>query len=494
MIYCFYFQYQLNHNFPYIKKVIISKNITLEKYVDDKFINWPGFKYLLKTLGAIISNLYIWVLIGVFFVFSCYFEINFIFTIILGYFLILSYHVLRRIQNRENGKKFSLIVHYIFLIFCSIYSFLVYLYQFRGTDLISSKIDYSSDNFFVKNLPNIGFSIYQNDYLYFNFLPHFGNLFISVLFVNEIYRQYKIVTKKEIFELKIMDELKAKKEEINKKLKKRDLSEEDKELYQSDEFEANKEALGKLSSKYICSNITRTLTKFYWLFLYISIGIIFSYYDLSFSMVIYIIIFGVIFILMFHRRIINLTKYINKPHGSYFVSKAIRYTLVEKRISNSQTEYYRSIAFKYLLIYNFIFIILFYLYGVFDLFQHGCNDKFFKGCESSNDPIFEPNGNAENYIRSFAFLFGIYVDIRKEGLIDVAWVHILLSLLIGLDIYCQKLEKKYTMESKIIRDNLLVVSNEMNTLFRYFGRRDLNVGIKIGLKLAGIPSLSRIAS
>ena len=492
VIYCFYFQYQLNHNFPYIKKVIISKNITLEKYVDDKFINWPGFKYLLKTLGAIISNLYIWVLIGVFFVFSCYFEINFIFTIILGYFLILSYHVLRRIQNRKNGKKFSLIVHYIFLIFCSIYSFLVYLYQFRGTDLISSKIDYSSDNFFVQNLPNIGFSIYQNDYLYFNFLPHFGNLFISVLFVNEIYRQYKIVTKKEIFELKIMDELKAKKEEINKKLKKRDLSEEDKELYQSDEFEANKEALGKLSSKYICSNITRTLTKFYWLFLYLSIGIIFSYYDLSFSMVIYIIIFGIIFILMFYRRIINLTKYINKPHGSYFVSKAIRYTLVEKKISNSQTEYYRSIAFKYLLIYNFIFIILFYLYGVFDLFQHGCNDKFFKGCESSNDPIFEPNGNAENYIRSFAFLFGIYVDIRKEGLINVAWVHILLSLLIGLDIYCQKLEKKYTMESKIIRDNLLVVSNEMNTLFRYFGRRDINVGIKIGLKLAGIPSSEEV--
>ena len=29
---------------------------------------------------------------------------------------------------------------------------MVYLYQFRGTDLISSKIDYSSDNFFVQNL------------------------------------------------------------------------------------------------------------------------------------------------------------------------------------------------------------------------------------------------------------------------------------------------------------------------------------------------------
>jgi hypothetical protein len=203
VIYCFYFQYQLNHNFPYIKKVIISKNITLEKYVDDKFINWPGFKYLLKTLGAIISNLYIWVLIGVFFVFSCYFEINLIFTIILGYFLILSYHVLRRIQNRENGKKFSLIVHYIFLIFCSIYSFLVYLYQFRSTDLISSKIDYSSDNFFVQNLPNIGFSIYQNDNLYFNFLPHFGVTFISVLFINEIIRQIKLLKAKSCEEVDV---------------------------------------------------------------------------------------------------------------------------------------------------------------------------------------------------------------------------------------------------------------------------------------------------
>ena len=131
------------------------------------------------------------------------------------------------------------------------------------------------------------------------------------------------------------------------------------------------------------------------------------------------IIFAVFFILIFLRRISKLTKYINKKE-TYFISKVIRYSFVEKPLSQSQNKYYRSIAFKYLLSYNFILLIILYLYGVFDLFQHGCNDQFFKGCEQSNEPFFEPDGNVENYIKAFSYLFGIYVDIRNEGLIEVA--------------------------------------------------------------------------
>ena len=90
-----------------------------------------------------------------------------------------------------------------------------------------------------------------------------------------------------------------------------------------------------------------------------------------------------LFIFKFFRRIIKLTKYINKEGGSYFISKVIRYSLVERPISEELNRYYRSFALKFLLSYSFVFIIILYLYGVFDLFQHGCNDSFFKGCEKS---------------------------------------------------------------------------------------------------------------
>ena len=77
------------------------------------------------------------------------------------------------------------------MICCSLNSLLVYIYQFKDDDFIKSKYDFSSDHFFVKNLPNIGFSIYLKDNLYLNFLPHFGITFVSELFITEIRRQLK---------------------------------------------------------------------------------------------------------------------------------------------------------------------------------------------------------------------------------------------------------------------------------------------------------------
>ena len=55
----------------------------------------------------------------------------------------------------ENGKypyknEFLSALHYIFLIFCSLNSLLVYLYQFKNDDFIKSIFNVSSDNFFLK--------------------------------------------------------------------------------------------------------------------------------------------------------------------------------------------------------------------------------------------------------------------------------------------------------------------------------------------------------
>ena len=489
VLYCFYFQYQFD-NFPYLMKIMGNKKINLENYVETRFKKLPKTKYFLNTLGIIISNLYIWILIALFFVVSCYFEINLIFDIKLAYFLLLVFLVFRKIQNPKRGNKFSPLIHYIFLIFCSLNSFLVYLYQFKVDEFIKSNISFSSDNFFTKNLPNIGFSIYLKDNLYLNFLPHFGITFISVLFISEIQRQLKNLKFTKFVKSNTMQNLKEKKNEIDEKLKDETLSDEDIGLLKAQKFEENEIVLKHLAIKYFFVNLMKIFTSFYWLFLFLSIGIIFSFYDLSFSMVIYIIIFSIIFILMFYRRITKLTGYIRKP--SYFVSKVIRYNIVEQPLKIHQKLFYRNVAFNFLLAYNFIFFIILYLYGVFDLFQHGCNDSFFKGCEKSNDPIFTPDGTAENYIKAFAYLFGIYVDIRNEGLIKTAWVHILLSVLIGFDIYAHKLENRYTDQSEKIRLNMLKISNENNKLFRHDRMKDTNILIKIGLKLAGINSSKEV--
>ena len=486
VLYCFYFQYQFD-NFPYLIRIMQSRKIDLEKYVDKKFRKLPMTKLFLFSLGKIISDLYIWMLIGLFFVISCYYEINLIFCVKLGYFLLLSFFVLLKIQDERRGNKFSPLPHYLFLVFCSLNSLIVYIYQFKVDAFINSSFGgFSSENFFTKNLPNIGLSIYLKDNLYFNFLPHFGITFISVLFIAEIKRQLKNLVKRTLTKSKTMAILDKNKSEIDAKLNDKTLGDEDIYLLKAQKYEANEVVLKHLSIKYFVVNMMKIFTAFYWLFLFLIVGIIFSFYDLSFSMTIYIIIFSFVFLFMFLRRIVKLTAYINK--SSYFVSKVIRYTIVEQPVSIQLKKYYRSVAFKYLLSYNFIFFIFLYFYGVFDLFQHGCNDSFFKGCEKSNEPIFSPDGTVENNIKAFAYLFGIYVDIRNEGLIKVAWVHILLSLLIGFDIYAQKLENKFTEKSKKIRLDMLTITNENNTLFRYDKMKDTNILIKIGLKLAKLES------
>ena len=269
VLYCFYFQYQFN-NFPYLMNIMNNKKINLENYIEKTFKNLTKTKYILNILGIIISTSYMWILIAIFFVIICYFEINFIFAIKLGYFLFLSFNIIKKILNNERNTKFSPILHYIFIIFCSINSFLAYLYQFRSNDFIKSLFDgIFNENFITKNLPNIGFSIYQKDNLYFNFLPHFGVTFISVLFINEIIRQIKLLNVRKFKKLKTMMILKSKKEEIEKKLRDENLSTEDREILKSDIYQENAKVIKHLKIKYFFVNFIKICTEFYWLLLFI---------------------------------------------------------------------------------------------------------------------------------------------------------------------------------------------------------------------------------
>ena len=487
VIYCFYFQYQI-YNFPFLKRIIENDKITLGNYVEFKFENFKRIKHILFVLGNIILELYVWILIGLFIFVSCFYEINFIFAFKLAWFLLLSYSFLKKIQNPEKGVEYSSFWQGLFLFFCCINTLSVYLYQFISDEYINYYDNIlESKNFFVINLPNIGFTMYNRDDLYYHFLPHFGIIFISVLFIWEIRSQLDKLSKanKSKSKKKKIDEIE---DEIVIQLKQPNLSSEEKDLLKAKKFEKNKVLLKHLSIRYFLINIMRIITKFYWLLLFLAIGLIFCFYDLSYSMAIYMIIFFIIFISMFHKIITKLTDYISRP--SYFISKVIRYSLVEVPRHIIQNKNYRSIGFRLLLSYSFIFFVLLYLYGVFELFQNGCDPDFFKGCEKRNKPIFTNDSNTEKYIKAYSYLFGIYVDIQNEGLMNVAWIHILLSVLIGFDVYAQKLENKFTDDGEEIKALMQKLTNENSILFHYTLMSDTNILIKLGLDLAGINNIN----
>ena len=487
VVYCFYFQYQIL-NFPFLKRIIEDKKITLGNYVKEKLTDFKRIQKFLYLIGNIILELYIWILIGLFIFISCYFEINLIFAIKLSWFFVLSFNFLKKIQNPGKDIGYSAFWHGVFLAFCCISTLSVYLYQFLSDDYIyiyQEEIK-DSNNFFLQNLPNFGFTMYNRDDLYYNFIPHFGIIFVSVLFLREISKQLKKLSKDKKVESKKKNEENELEDEIDIQLKNEKLTEEEKDLLKAKKYQNNKKLLKSLSIRFFLVNMMKLITKFYWLLLFFTIGIIFCLYDLSYSMTIYIIIFDVTFIRMFHRTISKMTDYMSRP--SYFISKVIRYSLVEVPRHIERNKYFRSIAFRYLLSYSFIFFILLYLYGVFDLFQNGCNPEFFRGCETRNDPIFTPGDTTEKYIKAFSYLFGIYVNIRTEGLMNVAWIHILLSAFIGFDVYAQKLENKFTEDSERIKKQMQKINNENNALYPYIYMADTNILIKLGLDLEGLNS------
>ena len=152
---------------------------------------------------------------------------------------------------------------------------------------------------------------------------------------------------------------------------------------------------------------------------------------------------------------------------------------MEKKLHIQNNKNYRSISFRFLLGYSLLFIFMFYLYGVFDLFQHGCDEKLFKGCEYRNSPIVSENiknsgdyNSTEAIFQSFSYLLGFYINIQKTGVLSAAWAHLLFSFLIAFDVYIQKIENYFTVCSIINRRNYRHLSNENIRLKALFSDGD----------------------
>ena len=505
VIYCVYFQYRAHKN-EYIKNLVHNKKICLRHYVTNKFKQMPLLRDNILFLGNLSLHLYLWFLVFLFVFFSCYFEISVIFCIKLIIFFISIFSFIRTIQkdyskNSTNNFRCIYGYNYFFLIFTCLNTFAVYLYQFLCLNLFSikKKIE-DSENPIIKNLPTIGFTVYSDDNLFYNFLPHFMTAVISVLitnrmkdFLEQIKENFRENNKKLRREKTIiMENIKNIENEIE------EIKEEKNEFIQekkySDKYNSNIEEIKIKSRRIFKINIILLYTKVYWLLLFLSLGIIFSTYDLSFSILLYIIVFGFLFIKMYHHIISRMRNYLKEK--SYFISKVIRFKVVEQPKHQKINRYYRILTFNCLFFLSLLYLVLLYFYGLFDLFQHGCNPDYYRGCDPSFSPIFKPtnvtNGtnvtenSKEDIIKSISFLFGIYINMRKENIITIAWIHLVFSGLICLDIYNQKLENTYLSIFNDLRSELQKLINENNALEKYSDLSDVNILIKIGLTLAGI--------
>ena len=185
---------------------------------------------------------------------------------------------------------------------------------------------------------------------------------------------------------------------------------------------------------------------------------------------------------MFYRIISKLSNYIKKR--SYFISKVVRYSLIEDPKHYMILRQYRITSFRCLLIYSFVYFTLLYAYGLFDLFQHGCKEKVFLGCDSSHSKLV--GDDSEDLIKIITFLFGIYINTHEKNLIEICWIHCLVATVLVSDLYNQKLEDNYRRKYDTLRKELQALINENNVLEKYSRIIDYNILIKIGLTVAGI--------
>ena len=457
-VYCFYAQYQF-YNCKEYKDLEENGNINIKNFIHKKLSKYHFIEEIFYLIGIVIVNIYIWLIIILFILSTCLFESNLLFGIELCFFFISLFFFMKFIQEPKT-YQISIKKSYFLLLFSGSYTFAVYIYQviyliyYPSSDKqsIGDKID-NSKNFFFQNLPNIGFTKYDENKLYTKLFPHFLSNFVSLLLYLEIKRSIKINEKIIVQDYKNkIKAIKNEKNEDNKEKKEQKKS-------AAKQYQENLNKMSILELKNIFFNIMIFITKFYWIFLFLVVCILFTTKFLSFGMIIYLIIFGLTFILSFYNIVNTLTNFIKKE--SYFISKLLRYSLIETKSHIKKNASARKIAFHFLFGTNCIFLSILYLSGVFYLFENGCNPEYWKGCNNNHHSFFsKKNKESKDIIISILYLFGFYVDLENNGILSAAWADLLLFFLIGFDVYIQKLEHFFTNKSTQNRIEYKILANE----------------------------------
>ena len=433
IIYCFYAQYQFNNHQIY-QDIVNNENINLSNLINIKLNKNKKIKKILFLIGSIISHLYIWILIILFIFSICYYEINLLFLAEFCIFFLSVYLISLFIQDDKNKTKVNKVA-IIVLIYSGIYTLSVYFYQIICHEVINlgNKINIAN-NFVISNLPNIGFTKYDENILYTKLFPFFFNNFISILYLSEIERLLKFKKKSEINGLNSKNN-----DNFEQDVGVEEVLKEEESLSAAEKYHKNVGKMTNLELKNFLMNIILILTKFYWLFLFLIACILFTMNYLIFGIILYIIIFGCTFIFMFYKIISALNKFLKKD--TFFISKVIRYSLIERKFHIEQNTKYRKIGFKISFFISCLYFIIFYLSGVVYLFENGCNPKYWIGCDNHHYHIInEDNKNIKNIFISLSYLFGFYVKLEKSGIFSACIYNIILFSLIAFDIYVEKIE------------------------------------------------------
>ena len=182
VVYSFHFQYK-TYNYNYIKYLLNDNELTLDNIIKNKFYNSPKVIKVFSLIGSILMKIYFWALVIFFIFFSCYFEINLLFGIKLILFFTLCYQFLTTIQQPKERKCVSKCINWIFLLYCCLNTFASYIFQLDFDFLKGIR---QKEGFIYQNLPNIGFTFYDEKERYINFIAHFLSSFICSLYVYTI--------------------------------------------------------------------------------------------------------------------------------------------------------------------------------------------------------------------------------------------------------------------------------------------------------------------
>ena len=208
-------------------------------------------------------------------------------------------------------------------------------------------------------------------------------------------------------------------------------------------YDKNVDKMSILNLKYYFFNLVIFMTKLYWLFIFMSICILFNTKYLTLGMIIYIIIFGSAFIFTFFSIVKTFDNFIKKE--SYLISKLLRTSFIEIKSHIIESVSCRQNFFEYLFGISCLYLIFIYISGVIYLIENGCNPDFFKGCDINHESFFSKNNeDKRDKMFSIFYLFGFYVDLSNKMLISASWGYLFLFYLIGFDIYVQQLEYYFT--------------------------------------------------
>ena len=439
IVYFYYFEYQIylikNKKTKYkdLEVLLNNPNITFHLYFKNNLkFGFFIYDYFMKIL----NHIFIWIYTFLFIFFLCYFELNILFSIQLLLFLISIYLLLQKIQtnikdnntsvNRNKSNYKDIATTYIFLIFSVANTFIVYLYQFIRHDFFYNRI---KDTFLVgEKLSYIGLKKYS-DKLYIKLLPFFVINFISILFLNELDNFQKRIEQESIFFNNIGSNNENDKQKTDLFIVNN--NEDYTELYEN-----CKNEIINIKLKLFGANFILIITKIYWIFLFLVIAIVFNYFSLS--TLVYIIIFGITFISMFKEIITKVYNYSANDNNSEDSSKIL------DRININRN--HREFSFRLLVGFSFLIFYLYYIYGIFDISISYCNPKLWINCDNEDNIIDTDNNdkNNESYsiglIKSISFIFGVYYDTKRKGILSVGWVHLFLCILVCFDVYVQKLE------------------------------------------------------